>query len=96
MLEALLLAGGLGFLLGLRYRVPVVVPASAGAFVLGAVVSYLAGAKLWIILVLSVGAVVVLQLGYLGGLLLSFLTAPRAEPDHNHDLGSPERYSERW
>jgi hypothetical protein len=95
MLEALVLAGGLGFLLGLRYRVPVVVPASAGAVVLGAVVSYLAGSELWIVVISAVGAVVALQLGYLGGLLLSFLTAPRAKPDHNRDLGSSERYSER-
>jgi hypothetical protein len=91
MLEALVLAGGLGFLLGLRYRVHAVVPASAAAAVLGPVVAYLAGAELWAILVASVGAVVVLQCGYLGGLLLTF-RATRTKPDHDHDLGSPERY----
>jgi hypothetical protein len=91
MLEALVLAGGLGFLLGLRYRVPAVVPASAMAAVMGPAAAYIAGAELWVVLVASVGAVVVLQLGYLGGMLLTF-SATRAKPDHNHDLGSPERY----
>jgi hypothetical protein len=91
MLEALVLAGGLGFLLGMRYRVPAVVPASAMAAVMGPAAAYIAGAELWVVLVASVGAVVVLQLGYLGGMLLTF-SATRAKPDHNHDLGSPERY----
>jgi hypothetical protein len=94
MLEALVLAGGLGFLLGLRYRVPAVVPASAVAAVLGPVVAYLAGAEPWAIFIASVGAVVALQCGYLAGLLLSFLTAPRAKPDH--DLGSPEQYPDQY
>jgi hypothetical protein len=89
MLEALVLAGGLGFLLGLRYRVPAVVPASAVAVVMGPVVAYVAGAELWLVLIASVGAVVALQCGYLGGLLLAF-SATHAKPDH--DLGSPERY----
>jgi hypothetical protein len=91
MLEALVLAGGLGFLLGLRYRVPAVVPASALAAVMGPAVAYVTGAELWVVLIASVGAVVALQCGYLGGLLLTF-SATRAKPDHHHDLGSPERY----
>jgi hypothetical protein len=95
MLEAIVLAGGLGFLLGLRYRVPVVVPASGVAAVLGSIIAYSTGSELWMVVIASVGSVVALQVGYLGGLLLSFLTAPRAKPDHHRDLGSPERYSER-
>ena len=79
MLEALVLAGGLGFLLGLRYRVPAVVPASALAAVMGPAVAYVAGAELWVVLIASVGAVVALQCGYLGGLLLTF-RAMRAKP----------------
>jgi hypothetical protein len=92
MLEALVLAGGLGFLLGLRYRVPAVVPASAVTAVMGPVVAYLAGAEWWLILTTSIAAVVVLQIGYLAGLLLTYLTAPRARPDHHRDMGSPDRY----
>jgi len=88
MLEALVLAGGLGFLLGLRYRVTAVVPASAAAAVLAPCIAYLGGAELWAVLLAAFGAVVALQLGYLGGLLLSFFTAPRAKPNHHHDLGS--------
>jgi hypothetical protein len=61
------------------------------AAVMGPAAAYIAGAELWVVLVASVGAVVVLQLGYLGGMLLTF-SATRAKPDHNHDLGSPERY----
>jgi hypothetical protein len=91
MLETLVLAGGLGFLLGLRYWVPAVVPASALAAVMGPAVAYVAGAEVWVILIASVGAVVALQLGYLGALLVTF-SATRAKPDHNHDLGSSERY----
>jgi hypothetical protein len=90
MLEALALAGGLGFLLGLRYRVTAVVPASAAAAMLTSGIGYLGGSELWVVLLAAFGSVVILQLGYLGGLLLSFFTAPRANPDH--DLGSTERY----
>lgn len=92
MLEALVLAGGLGFLLGLRYRVTAVIPASAAAAVLTCGVGYLGGVELWVILLAAFGSVVALQVGYLGGLLLSFFTAPRANPDHDHDLRSTERY----
>ena len=91
MLEALALAGGLGFLLGLRYRVPAVVPASAAAALMGPAVAYVSGSELWVVLVASAGAVVALQCGYLGGLLLTF-SATRAKPGHDHDLGSPEQY----
>jgi hypothetical protein len=90
MLEALALAGGLGFLLGLRYRVTAVVPASAVAALLTSSIGYLGGFELWVIGLAAFGSVVALQLGYLGGLLLSFFTAPRANPDR--DLGSTERY----
>jgi hypothetical protein len=96
MLEALVLAGGLGFLLGLRYRVPAVVPASAAVAAMGPVVAYLSGAEPWLLVLTSVGAVVALQCGYLGGFLLTFLTASRAKPHHDHDLGTPGRYSGRF
>jgi hypothetical protein len=95
MLEALVLAGGLGFLLGLRFRVPAVVPASAVAAVMGPLVAHLASAGVWAVVGASVGAVVALQCGYLGGLLLSFLTARRAKPDHHRDLGSQDQYPRR-
>jgi hypothetical protein len=72
MFEALIAAAGIGFLLGLRYRVPAAVAASAAAVVAGALVAYLKGASLWAILLLPVGAVVALQCGYLGGLLVAF------------------------
>jgi hypothetical protein len=90
MLEALALAGGLGFLLGLRYRVTAVVPASAAAAMLTTGTGYLGGFELWVVVLAAFGSVVALQLGYLAGLLLSFFTASRANSDH--DLGSTERY----
>jgi|SoiMethySBSTD1v2_1073268.scaffolds.fasta_scaffold933612_3 hypothetical protein len=92
MLEALILAGGLGFLLGLRYRVTAVVPASAAVAALTSGIGYLGGIELWLVVLAAFGSVVVLQVGYLGGLLLSFFTASRANPDHDHDLRSTERY----
>jgi hypothetical protein len=72
MFEALIAAAGIGFLLGLRYRVPAVVVASAAAAIAGALIAYLKGASLWGVLLLPVGAVVALQCGYLGGLLVAF------------------------
>jgi hypothetical protein len=96
MREALVLAGGLGFLLGLRYRVPAVVPVSAVMAVMGSVVAYLSGAGPWLVVLAAVGAVTALQCGYLAGLLLTFLTAPRAKPRHDHDLGTPGRFTGRF
>jgi hypothetical protein len=72
MIEALIAATGIGFLLGLRYRVPAVVVASAAAAVGGAVIAHLKAAPLWAVLLLPVGVVIALQCGYLGGLLVAF------------------------
>jgi hypothetical protein len=79
MLEALVLAAGLGFLIGLRYRVPAVVVASAVAVVLGPVIAHFTGASFWTVMVTPLAALVALQCGYLGGLLLTFGVS-RAKP----------------
>jgi len=84
MIEALVLATGLGFLLGLRYRAPAVVVASAAAVVMGPAIAYQAGASFWAVVLAPIGAVVALQCGYLGGLLLSFLVA-RTRPEREAD-----------
>ena len=89
MLEALVAATGIGFLLGLRYRVPAVVVASAVAAVAGAWIAYLKGASLWAILMLPVGAVVALQCGYLGGLLVAFGVAHSRQ--RRRHSSAPER-----
>ena len=72
MLEALVLAAGLGFLLGLRYRVPALVAASAATVVLVPAFAYFAGAPFWAVLGAPLAALVALQCGYLGGLLLTY------------------------
>jgi hypothetical protein len=69
MLEALSIAGGLGFLIGLRYRVLAVAVVSAAVAAVGAVVAYDAGAPLWIILLGPLAAVVALQAGYVAGVV---------------------------
>ncbi|HEX5957805.1 MAG TPA: hypothetical protein VFY92_04000 [Hyphomicrobiaceae bacterium] len=77
MLEALLASGGLGVLLGLRYRIPAALVASVGVAIAGVVLAWFINASAWTVLTIPVGAVVALQLGYLGGLLL-FHAASRA------------------
>ena len=72
MLEALVLAAGLGFLLALRFRVQALVIASAAAVVLGPIVAHVAGASFWAVASAPVAALVALQCGYLGGLLLTY------------------------
>ncbi|HEY7549459.1 MAG TPA: hypothetical protein VH913_08070 [Hyphomicrobiaceae bacterium] len=85
MFEALVVAAGAGFLLGLRYRPPAVVVASAAAAVMGPALAYLTGSSFRIVLLASVGAMVALQCGYLGGSLLNFsltrTTRPRSDVD---------------
>jgi hypothetical protein len=82
MLQALVLAAGLGFLLGLRYRVPAVVVASAATAVMAPAVAYMAGASFWPVVLSPAAALVALQCGYLGGLALSFIVAG-ARPDRD-------------
>lgn len=77
MLETLVVAAGIGFLLGLRYRVTVVIIASAGVAVAAVAIARSAGASLWGILAALGGAIVALQCGYLGGLLMT-LGAPHS------------------
>jgi hypothetical protein len=89
MLEALVLAAGLGFLLGLRYRVPIIVIASAGAAIMAPAVAYVAAASFWAVVIAPALALVALQCGYLGGLLLSFMVT-RAKPNRAAD--APEGY----
>jgi hypothetical protein len=89
MLEALVAATGIGFLLGLRYRVPAVVVAAAAAAVAGAVIAHLQGGSLGAILLLSVGAVIALQGGYLGGLLVAFGVAHTRQ--RRRHSSAPER-----
>jgi hypothetical protein len=79
MLGALVAAGGVGLLLGLCFRVPAVIFASAGAAIVSVGVAQAIGASPWAVLLLPIGAVVALQCGYLGGLMLGLATS-RALP----------------
>jgi hypothetical protein len=88
MLEALVVAAGVGFLLGLRYRPPTLVVASAAAAVMGPAVAHLTGSSFRIVLLASVGAVVALQCGYLGGSLLNFTVTRAARP--RSEVDTPE------
>jgi hypothetical protein len=84
MLEALVLVAGLGFLIGLRYRVPAVVVASAAAVVLGPVIAHFTGASFWVVVITPLAALIVLQCGYLGGVLLTYGVS-RAKPRGDED-----------
>jgi hypothetical protein len=88
MLETLVVAAGVGFLLGLRYRPPTLVVASAAAAVMGPVVAHLTGSSFRIVLLASVAAVVALQCGYLGGSLLNFTVTRTPKP--RSDVGTSE------
>jgi hypothetical protein len=74
MLEALITAAGLGFLLGLRYRIPAVVAASAAVAVATLTLALFRGAPLWVVLIAPMGAIVALQGGYLIALVLTHTT----------------------
>lgn len=68
MLWAYAAAGGLGLLLGLRYRVPAVLVASA-VFALGSVaIAPSTGWSPWVTLAVTFGGALTLQCGYLVGL----------------------------
>jgi hypothetical protein len=95
MLEALVVATGSGFVLGLRYRVPIVVVASAAAALLGPAVAYASGASFWTVAVAPAAAPVALQCGYLGGLLLSFMVA-RLKPERVMDAPASCLATKDW
>ena len=71
MLEAYAACAGLGLLLSLRYRLPAVIAVSAILLAAGAPIGQFAGLPLWIAFLAAGGAVIVLQCGYLAGLLLA-------------------------
>jgi hypothetical protein len=71
MLEALIAAAGVGFLLGLRFRVPAVVAASAVVAAATLALALFRGAPLWVALTAPIGAIVALQVGYLVALVLT-------------------------
>jgi hypothetical protein len=77
MLGALVAAGGLGLLLGLRYRVPAALAASVVAAIAVGLIALITGASGWAVLAGATGAAVALQVGYVGGLLLAFAAASR-------------------
>ena len=96
MLETLVLAAGMGFLLGLRYRVPIVVIASATAVVLGPAVAYIAGASFWAIVIAPAVGLVALQCGYLVGLLLSFMLTRATKPERHVDAAGGCLAAKDW
>jgi hypothetical protein len=79
MMEALVLAAGAGFLLGLRYRVPALVVASAAAVIAGPAIAHFTSAPTWMVLISPLTTLLALQCGYLGGLLLTYGVS-RAKP----------------
>jgi hypothetical protein len=79
MVETLVLAAGLGFLIGLRYRAPMLVVASAVAVVVAPAIALFSKAGPWMIVLAPLAALVALQCGYLAGLLLSYCVG-RAKP----------------
>ena len=62
---------GFGLLLGLRYRAPAVIVASAVLMLLGATICRLAGWSIWTAMAAAFSSVLALQCGYLVGLLLT-------------------------
>ncbi len=68
MLWAYAVAGGLGLVLGLRYRVPAVLVASAAYTLASITVAPFAGWSLWATLAVVFGGAFALQCGYLVGL----------------------------
>jgi hypothetical protein len=69
-LWAIAAAGSVGLLLGLRFRMPAVLAASALILAGGSAAVPFAGAPLWTVLGTTFGTVCALQGGYLVGLLL--------------------------
>jgi hypothetical protein len=77
-LVALVGAGGLGLLLGLRYRVPALLVASAVVAAAATAAACLTESAPWAVLILPFGAVAALQCGYLCGVALAFAAHGRA------------------
>ena len=75
----------IGAALGSRFKVLVLVPATAISVLVTMVVAFCAGAGTWSALVLALDAVISLQLGYLAGLAIDVVTAtPTAGPRSAH------------
>jgi hypothetical protein len=75
--------GAIGLFLGLRFRAPAVIAASAIILVGGAVVAPLIGLSLWAALAAPLGAMCALQSGYIVGLMLwCAISRPRPQPRH--------------
>jgi len=70
-LWAFTIAGMIGLVLGLRYRMPAIVAASGLVLVGGIAVAPLTGLPLWTALAAPFGALCALQSGYIAGLMLS-------------------------
>jgi hypothetical protein len=87
MLEALFVAGGLGFLLGLRYRVLAAVVASAAIAVASPAVAYTAGAPVWTIVLAPLTAVVALQAGYVAGVISEHVLFTRSAKLRDRSAG---------
>jgi hypothetical protein len=70
MLWLYITAGGVGLILGLRFRVPAVVAASAVLLVGAITVGLVAGWSIWTTLAAAFGGAFILQCSYFAGLLL--------------------------
>ena len=81
MLGTLVAAGGLGVLLGLRYRVPALLVASIAVAAAAAAIAIHTQASPLAVLALTLGAAATLQCGYLCGLLVAY-AASRAKLRH--------------
>ena len=64
-------AGGAGFLLGLRYKLPALVTVSGLAFLVCVPFALLAEMGLLSALLITLGLLAILQIGYLGGTLVA-------------------------
>jgi hypothetical protein len=73
-------AGICGLLLGLGFRAPSVVAASILIMVGGVIALPLAGLPLWMVLVVPLGAVSALQVGYMLGLVVWYATSRASRP----------------
>jgi hypothetical protein len=67
-----------GAVLGIRFRVQALFPATAFGFLIVTVIAALTGSTVWSAVAADLICAVALQLGYLGGLFtLAFMTAAR-------------------
>ena len=78
-------AAMVGAALGSRFKVLVLVPATAITALVTMAVAHCAGAGTWLTLMLSLDAVISLQVGYIGGLVIDVVTTtPTADPRSAH------------